>query len=370
MRSACDALSLERRFYVDEQLFAREQSAIFSQSWFMLGRDSEWGQVAAPTSACYKTFDMAGLPIVLTRTTDGSLRGFHNVCRHRGAAIVDQPFGCLEKGVLTCPYHGWSYDSAGYLVGAPNMFEVSGFRREEFGLRPVKIATAHGFIFASVLPGPPTIESVLSSIHSRLDQWSVGKLDIAATIEYDVHANWKLLFENYSECYHCPKVHPALNRLTPYRGSSNEWTCGAILGGPMSLADGIETMSLNGRFIGPPLPNLDADAMRSVYYFTVFPNFFLSLHPDYVLVHRLEPRSVNMTRVVCQFLLPADSIRAAGFNLQPALEFWDMTNRQDWSVCERVQRGARSPAFSPGPLSNLESIVAAFDRHYRESLGE
>jgi Rieske 2Fe-2S family protein len=102
-----------------------------------------------------------------------------------------------------------------------------------------------------------------------------------------------------------------------------------------------------------------------VYYFTVFPTFFLSFHPDYLLVHWLDPRAVDRTHVTCDFLFSPEVKSQNGFDPNDAVEFWDLTNRQDWAVCERVQSGARSRAFSPGPLSNLESIVAAFDRHYR-----
>ncbi len=361
MRSAAGAHSLGREFFVDQELFAREQANIFARSWLLLGRSSDWERANS-----FATMEIGGQPVVVVRSADGILRGFHNVCRHRGATVVDGEKGCLEKGLMTCPYHAWSYDLTGQLIGAPNMASVENFQRANYRLQPFHIQTAHGFVFGNLSDQPPELASALKTVESHLKDWGVAELALGARLEYQVRANWKLLFENYSECYHCPTVHPALNRLTPYKGSDNESQDGPILGGPMNLADGIATMSTTGKLAGCPIPGLDSKQLRSVYYFTVFPSFFFSFHPDYLLIHRLEPQRVDATRVICEFLFHPAVLSDASFDPSGAVEFWDMTNRQDWEVCERVQSGARSTAFAPGPLSNLESIVAAFDRHYRK----
>ncbi len=363
MRSSHGQHSLGREFFADPAMFAREQETIFAQSWQMLGRDDEFANARA-----FRTAMIGGQPVVIVRGDDGRLRGFHNVCRHRGAMIVEAGQGCLEKTSLTCPYHAWSYDLTGKLIGAPNMIGTENFARENYGLKSFHVESAHGFVFGNFSNEQVELARWLEPLQSHLAASGAEKLVCARRIEYDVRANWKLLFENYSECYHCPTVHPALNRLTPYRGASNEVQDGPILGGPMSLADGVETMSTSGKRVGDVLPGLNADQRRSVYYFTVFPSFFLSFHPDYLLVHRIEPQAVDSSRVVCEFLFHPDSATAGTFDPADAVEFWDLTNRQDWAVCERVQAGARSHAFSPGPLSDLESVVAAFDRHYRKAM--
>lgn len=363
MRSAHGAQSLGREFYIDRDLFAREQEKIFARSWLMLGRTAEWSEPNA-----FAALELGGQPVLIVRSADGSLRGFHNVCRHRGAQILTERKGCLEKGLLTCPYHAWSYDSMGRLIGAPNMAGVESFQRDDYRLKTFEVQSAHGFAFGNLSEHPTEIGSALAVVEPHLRHWRVAELECGARLEYEVQANWKLLFENFSECYHCPTVHPMLNRLTPYRGSDNESQEGPILGGPMNLADGIATMSTTGELAGCPIPGLDAKQQRSVYYFTVFPTGFVSFHPDYVLVHRLEPQQVDRTRVVCEFLFHPAVHAQSSFDPSGAVEFWDLTNRQDWEVCERVQAGAQSKAFAPGPLSNLESIVAAFDRHYRACL--
>ncbi|HEY6565499.1 MAG TPA: aromatic ring-hydroxylating dioxygenase subunit alpha, partial [Pirellulaceae bacterium] len=307
---------------------------------------------------------VAGQPLILVRRDDGSLGGYHNVCRHRGALLVDVAQDACERGVVTCPYHAWSYDLNGRLLGAPNMGPLTPETRATLGLKPLDVASWHGCLFVRCRNQGPGVDEFLATLGARAMAWSLNSLVRAGQISYRVHANWKLLFENYSECYHCPTVHPALNRLTPYQDSTNDWDSGPILGGPMRLAEGIQSMTTTGRAVAEPLPKLSEEQRTEIAYFTIFPSFFLSLHPDYVMMHRLNPISPAETDVVCEFLFRPEVVAAAGFDPGPALEFWDLTNRQDWHVCERVQAGAASRAFQPGPYSHLESIVAAFDRHY------
>jgi Rieske 2Fe-2S family protein len=359
-RTAQGEQSLGRDFYVDSGRFAQERDKIFARSWLMIGRADELTKAGA-----YRGVTIGGQPAVLVRGHDGRLRAFHNVCRHRGATIVEDGDGCFDKPSMVCPYHAWSYDLQGQLIGAPNMAGVENFAREQYGLKPIRVESTHGFLFARLDGSDEPLARWLAPLERHLSASAAERLLCARRIEYEVRANWKLLFENYSECYHCPTVHPALNRLTPYKGASNEVQEGPILGGPMNLADGIESMSTSGQRVGGWLPGLDDQSRRAVFYFTVFPSCFLSFHPDYLLVHRIEPQAVDATRVICEFLFDPRAVADPTFDPADAVEFWDLTNRQDWDVCQRVQQGARSTAFGPGPLSNLESVVAAFDRHYR-----
>jgi Rieske 2Fe-2S family protein len=206
-------------------------------------------------------------------------------------------------------------------------------------------------------------------IVDRLASWSLGDLVLAATRRYDVRANWKLLFQNYNECYHCPTVHPALNRLTPYKTATNDLTSGPILGGPMELAAGFETVSRDGKLVAERFPQLTDAESRRVYYYTIFPTLFVSAHPDYVMVHILNRRDVALTEVTCHFLIRGSEPEPDPGSLARATDLWDEVNRQDWRVCELTQMGVESPACRPGPYSRLESMVYAFDRHYREVMG-
>ena len=248
---------------------------------------------------------------------------------------------------------------------------VEDFAVEDHGLIEVASATYAGFVWINFDPdqslqlsNDQLLAQWLSPIADRFENWRVSELKVAHEIRYEVAANWKLIFQNYSECYHCPSVHPMLNRLTPYQGSSNDLESGPILGGPMSLGDDSQTMSTDGKFAGLPIEGLSKDQLGSVHYFTICPTMFLSLHPDYVLIHRLERIDVGNTKVICQFLFHPNTIKADDFDPSQAIEFWDLTNQQDWEVCELAQAGMSDPAYIPGPYSNLESVVAAFDEYY------
>jgi Rieske 2Fe-2S family protein len=180
--------------------------------------------------------------------------------------------------------------------------------------------------------------------------------------EYEVRANWKVIVENYHECLHCPSIHPQLVKLSAADSGTTSAPRGMWAGGTMDLRDSVETMSLTGRG-GRPLPGISASGLREVLYVSLFPNLLLSLHPDYVMTHRLEPLAADRTFVECEWLSLPET-REEG-SLAAAVEFWDVTNRQDWAACESVQRGVSSPAYRPGPLGYQETSVAHFVEQVR-----
>jgi Rieske 2Fe-2S family protein len=186
-------------------------------------------------------------------------------------------------------------------------------------------------------------------------------LQPAKRIEYDVRANWKLMFENYSECYHCPGVHPQLQKISPYDSAENDLREGPFLGGFMQINPG-KSLTMSGNacaaFVGK------IEDLQQVFYYSIFPNMLLSLHPEYVMVHRLWPQSPQRTVIVCDWFFHPDAFRHKKFDPDDAIEFWDTTNRQDWHVCELSQQGIASRAYQPGPFSSRESIPAAWDRYY------
>jgi Rieske 2Fe-2S family protein len=179
---------------------------------------------------------------------------------------------------------------------------------------------------------------------------------------YDVAANWKLIIHNYSECLHCPGVHPQLQKLSHHLSGENEPAGTAYLGGRMRLRDGIATLSHDGQSRRACLPGLDVVDCRFVYYYALLPNLLLSLHPDYVMTHTLWPRGVDRTEIVCEWLFHPEETTRRDFDAEDAVGFWDMTNRQDWHVCEQMQLGLKSRAYRPGPYSHREDLLHGFDR--------
>jgi glycine betaine catabolism A len=354
-RPVDQASMLPPRVFHDPAVFDYEQEAWFSHAWLCVGRDED-----AALSGEYFQARAAGEAVFVVRGSDGGLRAFHNVCRHRGSAIVTEEHGRLVR--FQCPYHAWTYNLEGALQHAGHTAGLLDFVPEHNGLHPVPLATWQGFVFLNLDPEPPELAPQLEDLWAHINHYPIASLRRARRIEYDVGANWKVIGENYSECYHCPGVHPQLNRLTPYDRGRNLESTGPWAGGWMELAKDADTMSIDGhRHDRPPLGGLSADEQRRIYYVLLWPNLLLSLHPDYVMTHQVWPVDAERSRVVCEWLFDPETMASPGFDPSDAIEFWDLTNRQDWRVCELQQVGTRSAAYTPGRYSLMEDMVHAFD---------
>jgi Rieske 2Fe-2S family protein len=214
-------------------------------------------------------------------------------------------------------------------------------------------------VFVDASGTAPPLGDSLGGLEEIVAPYEMDRLVVAGEHHYEAHANWKILSENYHECYHCPTIHPELCRVSPPRSGRNYTTPGGWLGGSMELRDGAATMSLDGRSDGEMLRGLSAEQRRSVIYIQIFPNVLISLHPDYVMVHRLIPLAVDRTRIECTWAFAPEAVER-GADPAYAVEFWDITNRQDWQACEAVQRGLSSPHAVPGPLAPAEDAVYRF----------
>lgn len=356
--------TLPGEYFQSADIWRLEQARIFQRHWLLTGHAS-----ALSANGSYFLHEAGDEGVIVLRDSDGKVRAFHNFCRHRGTRLCAENHGQLG-GSIRCSYHAWTYALDGTLKGAPNMQDVAGFDKASWGLRPVALAEWRGFLFVNLADNTPPFDEALHSLLDRFTQWPLAELKSVHQTVYDVAANWKLFFHNYSECYHCPTVHPHLNRLTPYRNSENDLTDGPVLGGPMTLSNPEGSMTMHGKCCAPTFRGLTAAERGRVYYYTVFPSAFLSLHPDYVLIYRAQPLAIDRTRIVCDWYFEPDAVAAPGFDPQPAIDFWDLTNRQDWALCENAFRGVRSQAWTPGPYSELESQLAAFDRYYLKQIGE
>jgi phenylpropionate dioxygenase-like ring-hydroxylating dioxygenase large terminal subunit len=206
----------------------------------------------------------------------------------------------------------------------------------------------------------PPLADGLATLEPIIAPYELARLVVAGQHDYETTANWKILTENYHECYHCPTIHPELCKVSPPRSGENYSAPGTWVGGTMDLRDGMATMSLDGASHGEPLRGLDATGLRTVIYLNVFPNLLLSLHPDYVMTHRLLPLTPSRTRIECTWAFAPESLARPDFDASYAIDFWDITNRQDWHACESVQRGLTSPHAVPGPLSPDEDAVYQF----------
>ena len=358
-----DALSttLPARYYTDPDVFRQELESFFFHGWICAGRAD-----AIPGPGDYFLREIGGESIIVVRGAAGEPRAFYNVCRHRGTRICTSGEGNFA-GRIQCPYHGWTYELDGRLVGAPHMDEA-GFRREEYPLHEVVVNVWDGHVFLHLGKDPEPLARQLGDLPEKFAAWRMGELRLAKRVVYDVQANWKLLVQNYNECLHCPLLHPALNRLTDYLGADNEPPHASYIGGSMGFRGGAETMSMDGKRRRDYLPGLSEEQRRKVCYYAIYPNLFLSLHPDYMLVHTLWPKAVDRTQIVCEWHFHPAELAKPDFFADDAIEFWDTTNREDWRIVELSQAGIQSRAYTPGPYSRREELLYAFDQFVKKML--
>lgn len=349
-----DAHVLPRPAYTDPAVLAWELEHFFDATWVVVGRS------AAIEAGSQRAVRAGTESVLLTRDLDGGLHAFYDVCRHRGHELL--PVGAeVRKRAIKCPYHAWAYGLNGQLRAAPRFDGGPGFDPQQYGLVPMRMEEWHGWIFVNPDGEAQPLDPYLGNLGELVADWEPERLVLVERHDYEVAANWKLVVENYHECYHCPSIHPELCRVSPPDSSRDLVARGMFAGGPMLLMDHAETMSLDGRSLGLSLPRLDAQQLREVHYFGVFPNLLVSLHPDYVMTHRLEPLGAGRSRIECEWLFPPEALAKEGFSPRYAADFWDITNREDWDACEAVQRGVGSRGFRPGPLAGRESTVYQFD---------
>jgi glycine betaine catabolism A len=363
--------SLPRASYTDESEFARERELALFPSWFCVGRADS---VAGPGD--YLTADVAGESIIVERTRDGALAAFYNLCRHRGSRLVPSVTGepaaapgrtgCFA-GSIRCPYHGWTYDLDGTLRAAPFLPEVRAYRKL-LSLHPADVADWGGFVFVRlerVAGEAAPLAEWLGEIPARIARYPLADLRVGRRLRYQVAANWKVILENYNECYHCGPVHPELCDLVPaFRrgGGDLDWDAG------IPHRDGAYTFTLTGTTNRAPFPGLSPQDRERHRGELILPNLMLSLSADHVAAFSVWPVSAQITTVICDFLFHPGEIAASGFDPSDAVEFWDTVNKQDWAICEQVQDGMRSRRFEVGYLAPMEQPSADVGRFVKERM--
>jgi Rieske 2Fe-2S family protein len=353
------ARTLPREYYTSDAILAEERERIFAQHWNCVGRAS---RLVAPGD--YFVCDIAGESIIVLRDRSGTLRAFFNVCRHRGTRLCREESGHFGD-TIQCQYHAWTYSTDGRLIAATHMKEVEGFDKEEYPLHSAALAEWEGFLFVNIAEKPAPFESDWAPLGGRLARYGLPTLVVGHRVVYDVQANWKLVFQNYSECLHCPTIHPKLASVLPYKSGANDLTEGPFLGGYMEIKDPNVSATMSGLACGHLVSGaLPEEDRKRGYYYTLMPNLLLSLHPDYVNYYLLRPIAVDRTLVESEWLFHRDTLADPQNNIQDAIDFWDLTNRQDWDIVAQSQLGIRSRRYSPGPYSPRESMPAAWDRAY------
>lgn len=342
--------ALPKQMYVDPEHWHREREAVLCREWLCLGRRADLGLTGAGRVA---VAEVAGESVLVTSDRDGLLHAAYNVCRHRGAQLVPVAAGetvapCAAQS-LRCPYHSWTYDLDGRLLRAPH---TDGVQPDDFGLHPVGVAEWAGFVFVHLTPATAApLEEGLADYAGRLANYDIGRLVTGWTAGYDVAANYKVVLENYNECYHCGPVHPELTRLVPdFAGGGG----GLDWGRGVPHRPGAWTFTRTGTTRRRPLPRLSEDERTRHKGELVYPNLMLSCAADHVAAFVLHPLAVDRTRVECSLLFDPDEVVRPGFDPTDAADLWHLVNGQDWAVCASVQRGMGSRAYTHGWFAPME----------------
>jgi glycine betaine catabolism A len=223
------ARTMPREFYTSADILAEESEKIFARQWHCVGRAS-----AIPRPGDFVLRDVAGESLIVVRGRDGELRALFNVCRHRGTRLCREASGQFSE-TIQCPYHAWTYTTDGRLLGAPHMQESPGFSKADHALHAAALAQWEGFVFVNIGDDPEPFERWFAPMLRRLERFNLPTLTVGHRVRYEVKANWKLVFQNYSECLHCPMIHPELSTVLPYTSGANDLTEGPFLGGYMEI---------------------------------------------------------------------------------------------------------------------------------------
>jgi Rieske 2Fe-2S family protein len=327
----------------------------------------------------FRTFELGDQKLLLVRDDQGALQGFHNTCRHRGAALCRESEGTLRAGSIICPYHAWVYNLQGDLLRTASRTHASGFCLADYPLYKIRVKEWNGFVFVALTGNPPPFEKIFDLPLDRLDAWPLQELVVGHVLLKTIQSNWKIFWENYNECLHCPGVHPKLSQLVPIYGrglleerDDPEWQAHAADADPKykgGLRSGAATWSLDGRTTGKPFPGLsDADIQAGHVYMTSLPSVFLVGHVDYVRVVRLLPLGPEKTELRIEYLFSPETLADPAFDLRNVVDFTNLVMTEDAEVCELNQRGLRAGPHARGVVMPEEYVIRQFHDWLRAEL--
>jgi len=391
--------SLPGKFYSDEEVYRHDLARVWRTGWLFAGHSCE-----IPKAGDYFTLAVDTDSIIVARGDDGSVHGLHNVCRHRGSMICTEPAGHVTR--LVCPYHQWTYGLDGCLLACRGM--PDDLDKTQFGLVRVHAREAEGLIFISLAQNPPPFEPGLETLSPLLRPQGFNRAKVAKVVDYLVEANWKLVWENNRECYHCnfnhpqyikanfdhynaddatPRIREAIN--TVVARSEQKWAeadlapthkqTGMTLfpdaenniwfsANRTPLVEGWVSESMDGLQVAPLMgdyKNADVGTLR----IRTLPNFWNHSSCDHGVSTRLLPAGPQRTAVRVYWLVDEKAVEGRDYELARLMPFWQLTSEQDWRICERQQRGVNSSAYQPGPYSTFKEYnVDGFVRWYLQKV--
>ncbi|MDB6082714.1 MAG: ring-hydroxylating oxygenase subunit alpha, partial [Gammaproteobacteria bacterium] len=312
--------------YYDPRHFERELQRIWYRNWIYVGRSSDLERPRA-----FRTFELGDQKLLLVRDDGGALQGFHNTCRHRGAALCREDEGIMRSGAIVCPYHAWTYDLQGHQLRNSSKRHADGFDMADFPLYKIGVREWNGFIFVTLTDNPPPFEKIFDLPSNRLDAWPLKDLQVGHVLLKKMQCNWKIFWENYNECLHCPTVHPQLSQLVPIFGrglleerDDPDWNAHSGDSDPKfkgGLRRGASTWSLDGQLTGIPFAGLsDEDRTMGAVYLTGLPSMFIVAHLDYLRVVRLRPLGPEQTELRVEYLFSPENLANPQFDMRNVVD--------------------------------------------------
>ena len=359
------AEGLPAEAYFDPRRYDQELRRIWQRNWIYVSRSTE---VAKPRS--FRSFELGDQRVLLVRDDDGVLQGFYNTCRHRGAALCRESEGVLRSGALICPYHAWVYNLQGELLRTSSKRHGEGFDVADYSLYKIRVRETRGFVFVA-LEDPPPFERNFDPPLDRLDAWPLEDLAVGHVLTKTIQCNWKIFWENFNECLHCPGVHPSLCQLVPIygrgiirEGDDPNWARTAADPDPKykgGLRAGAGTWSSDGGLAGLPFEGLSAEQRRrGATYVTCVPSVFIVGHLDYVRVVRVRPTGPEQTELRVEYLFSPDALASPDFDLRNVVDFTNLVMTEDADVCELNQQGLHAAPHARGVVMPEEYVIRQF----------
>jgi glycine betaine catabolism A len=350
---------LPARWYYDDTQYRRELDAFWYRGWVVACREEE---LSSPGD--WRTVSIGSQKILLLKDEKGGLRAFHNTCRHRGSILCEKEIGKFARGRIVCPYHAWTYDLEGRLVGTPRRMETPDFKAQDYPLFEVSLDTWGGFVFVNLARGKGT-----AGLQEKYRNYNFQNLRIGKRIVADVKANWKLLAENFAECFHCPPVHPELCRVVTAYQDAGAWGLGKQPEYKPEYKAGAQTLTMDGSARLAPFSGLNEKERQTLYIAeTVLPNLFLNIQPDYVNSHMMFPTGPESVRIVYDWLFEPRHLPLSKADLGHYTELWEVTNAQDARNCEWQQQGVHALPFEHGHYVPQEFDAHRFAQWVRKGL--
>ncbi len=391
--------SLPREFYSDQKVYEADVERIWRRGWLFAGHSCE-----VQNAGDYFTLEVDTDSLIVIRGDDGVVRGMHNVCRHRGSLICTEPAGQATR--LVCPYHQWTYGRDGKLLACRGMQEE--LDKSQFGLRAVHAREIEGLIYISLADKPPAFDAAQQLLSSLARSQGLQRARVAKAVDYLVKANWKLVWENNRECFHCNVNHPQYIKAnfdhynaddtTPrtkkriaavVARSEQKWAAVGLAASHKQtgmtvfpdvenniwfsanrtpLVEDYVSETMDGKQVAPLMGDYQAADVGTLRMRSL-PNFWNHSSCDHAVSTRLLPAGPQQTTVRVYWLVDAKAVEGRDYQLEKVMPFWQLTSEQDWEICERQQRGVNSHAYTPGPYSTYKEYnVDGFVRWYLKML--